>query len=85
LLNLGCYFCHGGDSQFDDAGLDELTEEAKEDLYYYDAFEQKIIVSGIREQLSDQPDVETKNRRPMRDNKLAHGKCVLVNTGSFTN
>ena len=38
----------------------ELTEEAKEDVYYYDAFERKIIVSGIRDQLSDQPDVETK-------------------------
>ena len=49
----------------------ELTEEAKEDLYYYDAFERKIIVSGIRDQLSDQPDVETKNRKPLRDNKLA--------------
>jgi mRNA-degrading endonuclease RelE of RelBE toxin-antitoxin system len=49
----------------------ELTEEAKEDVYYYDAFERKIIVSGIRDQLSDQPDVETKNRKPLRENKLA--------------
>ena len=49
----------------------ELTEDAKEDLYYYDAFERKIIVSGIREQLSDKPDVETRNRKPLRDNKLA--------------
>ena len=49
----------------------ELTEEAKEDIYYYDAFERKIIVSGIRKQLSDQPDVETKNRKPMRESKLA--------------
>jgi hypothetical protein len=37
----------------------------------YDALERKIIVSGIREQLSDQPDVETKNHKPLRENKLA--------------
>lgn len=49
----------------------ELTEEAKEDLLYYTAFVRKIIVSGIREQLSDQPDLETKNRKPLRENKLA--------------
>ena len=48
----------------------ELTEEAKEDLYYYNAFERKIIVTGIREQLSDEPDVETKNRKPLRESRL---------------
>lgn len=39
----------------------ELTEEAKEDLLYYTAFVRKMIVSGIREQLSDQPDLETEH------------------------
>src|ERR671919_420398 len=49
----------------------ELTEEAKDDLSYFSAFERKIIVSGIREQLGDEPEVETKNRKPLRDNRLA--------------
>jgi mRNA-degrading endonuclease RelE of RelBE toxin-antitoxin system len=49
----------------------EVTEEAKGDLFYYTAFERKIIVSGIREQLTHQPHVETKNRKPLRDNPLA--------------
>jgi mRNA-degrading endonuclease RelE of RelBE toxin-antitoxin system len=49
----------------------EVTEEAKGDLSYYTAFERKIIVSEIREQLTHQPLVETKNRKPLRDNPLA--------------
>ena len=53
----------------------ELTEEAKEDVYYYDAFERKIIVSGIRDQLSDQPDVETKNRKPLREKTCPVGSA----------
>jgi mRNA-degrading endonuclease RelE of RelBE toxin-antitoxin system len=49
----------------------EVTEEAKGDLSYYTAFERKIIVSEIREQLTYQPHVETKNRKPLRDTPLA--------------
>lgn len=49
----------------------EVTEEAKGDLSYYAAFERKIIVSGIREQLTHQPHVETKNRKLLRDNPIA--------------
>ena len=49
----------------------EVTEEAKGDLFYYTAFERKSIVSGMREQLTYQPHVETKNRKPLRDNLLA--------------
>ncbi|MBM4259737.1 MAG: type II toxin-antitoxin system RelE/ParE family toxin [Deltaproteobacteria bacterium] len=49
----------------------EVTEEAKGDLAYYTAFERKIIVAGIREQLTHQPHEETKNRKPLRDNPLA--------------
>ena len=39
----------------------DVTEEAKVDLSYYTAFERKIMVSEIREQLTYQPHVETKN------------------------
>ncbi len=49
----------------------EVTEEAKGDLSYYTAFERKLIVSEIREQLTHQPHVETKNRKPLRDSPLA--------------
>jgi len=49
----------------------EVTEEAKGDLSYYTAFERKLIVSGIREQLTHQPHIETKNRKPLRDNPIA--------------
>ena len=49
----------------------DVTEETKVDLSYYTAFERKIIVSEIREQLTHQPHVETRNRKPLRDNPLA--------------
>jgi mRNA-degrading endonuclease RelE of RelBE toxin-antitoxin system len=49
----------------------EVTEETKIDLSYYAAFERKIIVSAIREQLMAQPDFETKNRKLLRDNPIA--------------
>ncbi len=49
----------------------DVTEEAKGDLSYYTAFERKIMVSEIREQLTHQPHVETKNRKPLRDNPVA--------------
>lgn len=34
-------------------------------------FERKIIVSDIRDQLIDQPDLETKNRKLLRENPIA--------------
>jgi len=49
----------------------EVTEEAKIDLSHYTAFERKLIVSQIREQLSEQPKVETKNRKSLRDNPIS--------------
>jgi len=49
----------------------EVTEEAKIDLSHYNAFERKLIVSQIREQLLEQPKVETKNRKPLRDNPIS--------------
>jgi mRNA-degrading endonuclease RelE of RelBE toxin-antitoxin system len=49
----------------------EVTEEAKIDLSHYTAFERKVIVSGIREQLTQRPAVETKNRKWLRDNPIA--------------
>ena len=49
----------------------ELTESAKADLNYFSVYERRIIVSDIRTQLSYQPLIETRNRKPMRDNAVA--------------
>jgi mRNA-degrading endonuclease RelE of RelBE toxin-antitoxin system len=61
----------------------EITTEAKGDLSYYTAFERKIIVSGVREQLTHQPHVETKNRKPLRDNLLAPWELRVGKYGVF--
>jgi mRNA-degrading endonuclease RelE of RelBE toxin-antitoxin system len=49
----------------------EVTDEAKEDLSYYTAFERKTIVVEIRTQLIHQPTIETKNRKELRSNPIA--------------
>jgi mRNA-degrading endonuclease RelE of RelBE toxin-antitoxin system len=49
----------------------EVTDEAKADLYHYTAFERKIITEEIRNQLSQQPLIETRNRKKLRDNPIA--------------
>ncbi|RJP32217.1 MAG: type II toxin-antitoxin system RelE/ParE family toxin [Candidatus Omnitrophota bacterium] len=49
----------------------EMTEEAKEDLYYFTPYERKLIISNIRAQLVHQPRDETKNRKKLRDNPVA--------------
>jgi mRNA-degrading endonuclease RelE of RelBE toxin-antitoxin system len=48
-----------------------FTEEARQDLLQYNPYEQKIIVSEIRQQLAFQPLVETKNRKELRENPMA--------------
>lgn len=49
----------------------EVTEEARTDLNYYSVFERKIITSEIRVQLTNEPLVETKNRKLLRDNSIS--------------
>jgi len=49
----------------------EVTEEAKTDLYYYTAFERKIVTNEIKVQLKHQPLIETKNKKKLRDNPIA--------------
>jgi mRNA-degrading endonuclease RelE of RelBE toxin-antitoxin system len=48
-----------------------VTEEAKLDLALYTVFERKLVVSQIREQLAHEPLIETKNRKPLRENPIA--------------
>src|SRR5438270_12038734 len=49
----------------------EITEEAKEDLDYYSAFDRKIILAEVRTQLLHEPMLETKNRKSLRENPIA--------------
>ena len=49
----------------------EVTEEAKVDLSHYTVFERKLVVSEIRKQLTNEPLVETKNRKLLRENPIA--------------
>lgn len=49
----------------------EFTEDGKHDLSFYTAHARKIIASEIRAQFMHQPLVETRNRKPLRDNPLA--------------
>ena len=48
-----------------------LTDDAKEDLWFYSVFERKLILSEIRMQLSHEPSTETKNRKRLRTNPLS--------------
>ena len=49
----------------------EITEEAKIDLSFFRAYDRKIILSSIREQLSYEPQSETRNRKKLRENPVA--------------
>ncbi len=49
----------------------QVTEEAKNDLSYYAASERKSIAAAIRSQLTHYPLVETRNRKPLRENPVA--------------
>ncbi|WNZ26875.1 type II toxin-antitoxin system RelE/ParE family toxin [Leptolyngbya sp. NK1-12] len=44
----------------------EITEEAIEDLEYFDKATRVMILDAIERQLSDQPLQETRNRKPLR-------------------
>jgi mRNA-degrading endonuclease RelE of RelBE toxin-antitoxin system len=49
----------------------EFTEQAKQDLKWFRKAEQKIILSGIYENLSYEPSLATRNRKPLRPNSTA--------------
>ena len=54
----------------------DVTEEAKLDLSHYTAFERKLVVSQIREQLTQEPLIETKNRNRYGTILLLRGSCA---------
>ena len=49
----------------------DFTEEAKTDLAWFSAYERKGIIEEIKCQLTDQPMLETRNRKQLRDNPVA--------------
>jgi mRNA-degrading endonuclease RelE of RelBE toxin-antitoxin system len=49
----------------------ELTEDARTDLQWYRAFERKMILPQIRQELGQEPVTETRNRKRLRDNPIA--------------
>jgi mRNA-degrading endonuclease RelE of RelBE toxin-antitoxin system len=61
----------------------EITEDARADLSYYSAFERKTIVSRIRDQLTHQPLVATRNRKPLRDHPIASWELRVDNYRVF--
>jgi mRNA-degrading endonuclease RelE of RelBE toxin-antitoxin system len=46
----------------------EITEEAIEDLDYFDKAVQATVLNAIEQQLINQPLQETRNRKPLRPN-----------------
>lgn len=49
----------------------EFTEEARDDLRWLRAYEQKIILQGIKDNLTNEPVKETRNRKPLEENPIA--------------
>lgn len=49
----------------------DLTDDALDDLRIFRKFEYQRILAAIEEQLTYQPDVETRNRKPLAPNELA--------------
>ncbi len=48
----------------------EITDDAKVDLSFLRAYERKIIISNIKDQLSHEPETETRSRKRMRHNPI---------------
>lgn len=49
----------------------DFTQEARSDLACFPGCERKLIVEKVREQLTHEPTVETRNRKELRDNPVA--------------
>lgn len=49
----------------------QFSRRADDDLRFFKKHEQRIIVEGIEKHLTDQPLIETRNRKLLRDNPLS--------------
>lgn len=57
----------------------EYSPEVEDHLRIFTARQQKIILDTVDNQLAYQPDVETKNRKPMRPNPIAPWELRIGN------
>jgi mRNA-degrading endonuclease RelE of RelBE toxin-antitoxin system len=48
-----------------------FTESALEDIAWFQARDRRIVFDGIQQQLTDEPVVETRNRKKLRPNRTA--------------
>ena len=48
-----------------------LTESAKGDMAHFEAHEQRIIVAGIIAHLKADAELQTRNKKPLRPNRIA--------------
>ena len=48
-----------------------LTESAKDDIAYFEARDQRIVVAGIISHLKIDAEVQTKRKKPLRSNPIA--------------
>jgi mRNA-degrading endonuclease RelE of RelBE toxin-antitoxin system len=55
----------------------ELTQSAFDDLDRFKKRERNIILDGIEKQLTGEPQRETRNRKPLRENPLSHWELRL--------
>ena len=60
-------------------GQIEFTEDALEDLRFLKKFEQRFLLDAIERQLSADPSIETRNRKPLRPNEVSAWE-LRVNT-----
>ncbi len=55
----------------------QLTENAKDDLTYFSAREQRIIIAGLRRYLQDDANVGSKRRKKLKTNEIAAWELKL--------
>ncbi len=48
----------------------EFTGDARDDLLWFEPFDRKIILEAIKTQLENEPMLETRNRKRLRENPL---------------
>ena len=62
----------------------EYSPEVEEHLRVLSPFHRNAVMDAIDEQLTHQPDVETRNRKPMRPNPIAPWELRVGNVYTVT-
>ena len=58
----------------------EFTQSAVDDLQYFRKHQQRLILDSIQEQLSHEPRIATRNRKPLQPNDVSQWE---LRVGSF--